>query len=36
MSDLTITKCTRFYNKHLTITSGEGGPYTLTRGGRTC
>lgn len=32
MSDLTMTKCARFYGKHLTITSGEGGPYTLTRG----
>ena len=32
MSDLTMTQCARFYNKHLTITSGDGGPYTLTRG----
>ena len=32
MSNLEMTKCARFYNKHLTITSGEGGPYTLTRG----
>lgn len=32
MSDLTMTKCARFYNKSLTITSGEGGPYTVTRG----
>lgn len=32
MSDLTMTKCARYYGKHLTITSGEGGPYTLTRG----
>ncbi len=32
MSDLTMTECARFYGKHLTITSGEGGPYTLTRG----
>lgn len=32
MSDLTMTECARFYNKHLTITSGDGGPYTLTRG----
>ena len=33
MSDLTLTTCARFYNKSLTITSGEGGPYTVTRGG---
>ena len=32
MSDLTMTKCARYYGKDLTITSGEGGPYTLTRG----
>lgn len=32
MSNLTMTTCARFYNKSLTITSGEGGPYTLTRG----
>lgn len=32
MSDLTMTKCARYYGKHLTITSGNGGPYTLTRG----
>ena len=32
MSDLTMTKCARFYSKSLTITSGEGGPYTVTRG----
>ena len=32
MSNLTMTQCARFYGKHLTITSGEGGPYTLTRG----
>lgn len=32
MSDLTMTKCARYYDKHLTITSGDGGPYTLTRG----
>ena len=31
MSDLTMTKCARFYSKSLTITSGEGGPYTVTR-----
>lgn len=30
-SDLTMTKCARFYNKNLTITSGDGGPYTVTR-----
>ena len=32
MSDLTMTECARFYNKNLTITSGDGGPYTVTRG----
>ena len=32
MSNLTMTACARFYNKNLTIASGEGGPYTLTRG----
>ena len=32
MSDLTMTKCARFYNKNLTITSGAGEPYTVTRG----
>lgn len=32
MSDLTINKCARFYNKNLTITSGDDGPYTVTRG----
>lgn len=32
MSDLTMTACARFYSKSLTITSGEGGPYTVTRG----
>lgn len=31
MSDLPMTKCARFYSKSLTITSGEGGPYTVTR-----
>ena len=31
MSNLTMTKCARFYSKSLTITSGEGGPYTVTR-----
>lgn len=32
MSDLTMTKSARYYGKNLTIKSGEGGPYTLTRG----
>lgn len=32
MSNLTMTKCARYYGKDLTITSGNGGPYTLTRG----
>ena len=32
MSDLTMTESARFWDKHLTITSGEGGPYTITRG----
>lgn len=32
MSDLTMTECARYYGKDLTITSGDGGPYTLTRG----
>lgn len=32
MSDLTMEECARYYGKDLTITSGEGGPYTLTRG----
>ena len=31
MSDLEMTKCARFYDKSLTITSGAGGPYTLFR-----
>ena len=31
MSNLEMTKCTRYYGKDLTITSGEGGPYTVTR-----
>ena len=31
MSNLTMTDCARFYSKSLTITSGEGGPYTVTR-----
>ncbi len=32
MSDLTMTKCARYYNKGITITSTESGPYTLKRG----
>lgn len=32
MSDLVLASSARYYGKHLTITSGEGGPYTLTRG----
>ena len=32
VSDLTMEECARYYGKDLTITSGEGGPYTLTRG----
>lgn len=32
MSNLTMTKCARFYSKSLTITSGGGGPYTVKRG----
>ena len=31
MSDLTMDECARFYDKSLKITSGEGGPYTVTR-----
>lgn len=31
MSDLEMHKCARFYDKSLTITSGVGGPYTLSR-----
>ena len=31
MNDLTMTECAHFYSKSLTITSGEGGPYTVTR-----
>lgn len=31
MSDLTMTSCARYYGKDLTITSGDGGPYTITR-----
>ena len=32
MSDLTMTKCARFYSKSLTITSDAEVPYTVTRG----
>lgn len=32
MSNLEMTECARYYGKDLTITSGEDGPYTLTRG----
>ena len=32
MSDLTMTESARFYGKDITITSGDGGPYTVTRG----
>lgn len=31
-SNLTMTESARFWDKHLTITSGEGDPYTITRG----
>lgn len=31
MSDLTMDQCARFYDKSLKITSGEGGPFTITR-----
>ena len=31
MSDLTMDQCARFYDKSLKITSGAGGPYTITR-----
>lgn len=31
MSDLTMDECARFYDKSLKITSGGGGPYTITR-----
>ena len=31
MSDLTMKQCARFYDKSLKITSGEGGPFTITR-----
>ena len=32
MSNLTMQVCARYYGKDLTITSGDGGPYILTRG----
>lgn len=32
MSDLTMNQSARFWNKNLTITSAEGGPYTIKRG----
>ena len=32
MSDLTMTESARFYGKDITITSGDDGPYTVTRG----
>ena len=32
MSDLTMTESVRFWDKNLTITSGDGGPHTVTRG----
>ena len=32
MSDLTANTSARYWDKHLTITSGEGGPFTITRG----
>ena len=32
MSDLTMTKCARFYSKSLAITSDANGPYTVRRG----
>ncbi len=32
MSNLIMTECARFYSKSLTITSGEDGPFTVTRG----
>lgn len=31
MSDLTMDQCARFYDKSLKITSGEDGPFTITR-----
>lgn len=32
MSNLTMDQCARFYDKSLKITSGEDGPFTITRG----
>ena len=32
MSDLTMSECARFYDKHLTITSGEENAVKITRG----
>ena len=32
MSDLTANTSARYWDKHLTITSGKGGPFTITRG----
>ena len=31
MNNLTMDQCARFYDKSLKITSGEGGPFTITR-----
>ena len=31
MNDLTMDQCARFYDKSLKITSGEDGPFTITR-----
>jgi len=31
MSNLTMDQCARFYDKSLKITSGKGGPFTITR-----
>ena len=32
MSNLEMTESARFWNKHITITSGDGEPYTISRG----
>ena len=32
LSDLTSTACARIADKNITITSGDGGPYTIIRG----
>ncbi|MCL2885038.1 MAG: hypothetical protein FWF49_06100, partial [Oscillospiraceae bacterium] len=32
MTDLTSTACARYYDNSVTIMSGDGGPYTVTRG----